>query len=1042
MQQYSFPTDYAFELWAKFKADGTEMGDFRTVGNLRWAIPANRRYNGNPGPEDWRVGESNRTLLTTLYQDPTYRCPDGSEVQYDGQNRPYCLLQLTMQPDYDAVITDYDASPKYDIALEVKTINEEYRMDKMSFVPFRYFQPFYQQDDRNARLYPRPPEVDILMQGAKITTPDSATPVYSRNPIAVLHWVDTVYRGIPESEIDAAAYKAAFDYCEQTINYRYGAGVPDDAMGADGEFFARADGRIYEKVSGAWDDRGVFQGDYAWLSSQGTNGVYSVKRFTFNGEIEIGANVEDIYDRIKSCVGDMRRYQYLGKIHYRVGGQDDTIKLDVPEADIWELGEMQPWQGIKERVNKLSARMDQSEEHDWLPDDVEFTDSAAVTRDGELREAQIELDGETNPLRAQNILKTQLGLLRETAVIPIRIGYMASFEQRTIQPLDNITVNGTEHKWNREKMQVIHCVQMRDRTVIALCRKFDASVYAPTLTLPGIQRRPVRYVPSGIPPELTGLRAQTDIDIRHDALRVNTQVRWNPVVAAGTKVAYQVLSGYRTVPSGRLVLSGALPTLRANPTIRYPGAGHLELSGALLTGTNFYGSYLPSGRLELRGTALALVNGRSLFDSSVTPYEDQGVLYAARGLTPFNIGAVGSGADFTTSQTQRYGEWLNFQWGPAWNSAGVRGTKTEAEARSLALQMQRRSDDTLIPILGWTGPNGRHATVWRFGAFAGGNTLFGVDEIGADNTSITSAVMNLTSDQLRDWRLLLRDSAGETLATSFPTLAQDPTEVYQWPVAGMEAFLRTARLADRTVDVLIVDSASRWLEYDHRAVNYFETHYDSGRLVLSGGLPRLTVGTAPTQYLGFWDTSITSPLDKGILYRQSNLQADGSGQTATMVNGVDDGARASGTISGFRSADASGADQGNAAVYLYLVSMDASGVLEFVVSTNASSRTISGARTSGFQIVIAGNRTAGLTFVFYDRGTRTGVTIGPGDITETTWQPTATDSARFTGTVNSTKAAALRTFADGHDTPTTRYDLAVVDTSDDEVDLAGFRVEA
>ena len=200
--------------------------------------------------------------------------------------------------------------------------------------------------------------------------------------------------------------------------------------------------------------------------------------------------------------------------------------------------------------------------------------------------------------------------------------------------------------------------------------------------------------------------------------------------------------------------------------------------------------------------------------------------------------------------------------------------------------MQRRSDDTLIPILGWTGPNGRHATVWRFGVFMGGNTLFGVGEINADRTSLTQAVMNLTSDQIRDWRLLLRDSAGKTFAISFPTAMVDATEPYQWSVPGLEAFLRTARMADRTVDVMIVDSASAWIEYPHRAVNYFETHYDSGRLVLSGGLPRLTVGTTPTQYLGFWDTSITNPVDKGILYRQSLLQADGSGQTATMVNGV------------------------------------------------------------------------------------------------------------------------------------------------------------
>ena len=689
-------------------------------------------------------------------------------MQYDDQNRPYCLIRDTFTPDYSIVETNYDASPKYDIALEVKTVDENYRMDRMSFVPFRYFQPFYQQDDRNARLYPRPPEVDVLMQGLKITTPDSATPVYSRNPIAVLHWVDTVYRGIPESEIDAAAYKAAFDYCEQSIDYRYGFAEPDDAVGSDGEFYARADGRIYERVSGAWVDRGVFQGDYAWLSSQGTAGVYGVKRFTFNGEIEVGENVEDIYDRIKSCVGDMRRYQYLGKIHYRVGGQDDTVKLDVPEADIWELGEMQPWQGIKERVNKLSARMDQSEEHDWLPDDVEFTDSAAVTRDGGLREAQIELDGETNPLRVQNILKTQLGLLRETAVIPIRIGYMASFEQRTIQPLDNITVNGTEHKWNREKMQVIHCVQMRDRTVIALCRKFDASVYSPTLTLPGIQRRPVRYEPTGLPPELTGLRATDRLDIRHDSIRTLTDIEWDRVVAAGTRIEYQILASELDVaPSGRSQTSGVLPVGR-NVLTTFAPSGRSVSSGALPTGRSFTGTFAESGRSESSGVLPAAVSGRSVFAATVTTSLVRGILYRKDGLQPIRVGAVGSGADFTTSETARHGEWLGLQWSSAWTDASVRGSKTEAQARAVALQMQRRSDDSMIPILDWTGPNGRNASIWRFGVFEDGDALFGVGEINSTGDGIVQVRMDLSSDQLRDLRIVMRDSAGPEVHDPIP----------------------------------------------------------------------------------------------------------------------------------------------------------------------------------------------------------------------------------------------------------------------------------
>ena len=146
-----------------------------------------------------------------------------------------------------------------------------------------------------------------------------------------------------------------------------------------------------------------------------------------------------------------------------------------------------------ERVNKLTARLAQSEQNDWLPDDVSFEDSAARERDGELREAQYALDGETNPIRARNLLRIQLAQLRTAALWPVRIGWEGSMKQRDIQPLDTITVSHAEYGWKDTEMQVVSVVHLQDWTAVALLRRYDSSIYDQTLALPGIPRRPVRF---------------------------------------------------------------------------------------------------------------------------------------------------------------------------------------------------------------------------------------------------------------------------------------------------------------------------------------------------------------------------------------------------------------------------------------------------------------------------------------------------------------------------------------------------------------------
>ena len=70
----------------------------RTDGNIRWAVPGNRQYNGNPGASDWGPTFTERT---TEFFDPQPYClemtTDGrtqkvSPTEYDSEGNPYCLM--------------------------------------------------------------------------------------------------------------------------------------------------------------------------------------------------------------------------------------------------------------------------------------------------------------------------------------------------------------------------------------------------------------------------------------------------------------------------------------------------------------------------------------------------------------------------------------------------------------------------------------------------------------------------------------------------------------------------------------------------------------------------------------------------------------------------------------------------------------------------------------------------------------------------------------------------------------------------------------
>ena len=727
--KYNFPTSYAFEIRKKFKADGTESASARTDNNPRYSAPANREYNGNPGGENWGSAPTERT---TLYRDPVAECPDGYTLDYNAEGNPFCRNDTIFSDTQDPTYNSANAQ-KINYALEVKAIGADYKLEGISWAQVNWFEPFYQQTDRSSKLYQRAPEVAILMQGIKMTTPYSkVTPVYSANPAAVLHWIDTVYRKIPESEIDQDSYKAAYDHCEETISYRYGKTIPANSLGNNGEYYARSNGHIYRKDNGAWTDLGASPalGDYDWLASQGENGVYTMPRYRFSAELEVGKeDVEELYEKVLACCGDGRRYQQGGKIKYRVGVHRES-SLTLAQDDILEVGEFQPWMPAKARVNDLSAHIPQSEENDWLPDVVEFPDAAAIARDGERRSAQYELEGETNPIRARNILKIQLGQLRESAVFPIRVGPFPNEEQRDIEPLDVLTVTHAEFSWNAKLVQVISVVHLRDRTAVCLCRGYEQGIYEPSLALPGIpKRRPVKFTDIAGKPEVSGLAAD----------------------------------GYAVKQRDGTVVNHLVATWTESPAALFSECEYRETS--------------------LWGQA--------------NPTEDgTGIQFSASGLRAFKI--VDAGAGRTQSDTvyvragatNRYGIWLQYRGG------GV-------ESYKYATQLMGS---------GIAGTGAPSQTFRRFGVYAAnadaarrGKTYIGLTPLG---TTSGNPQYNFTAHQLASWKIVLRDSAGNTVVIDPPSASEAPDEPYIWnDGSALETFLQGAFDSEREIAFLIVDTS-------------------------------------------------------------------------------------------------------------------------------------------------------------------------------------------------------------------------------------------
>ena len=195
-----------------------------------------------------------------------------------------------------------------------------------------------------------------------------------------------------------------------------------------------------------------------------------------------------------------------------------------------------------------------------------------------------------------------------------------------------------------------------------------------------------------------------------------------------------------------------------------------------------------------------------------------GVLYRVTGMVPF-LASADDSADWTTSQDNRWGIWLQYRGGD------VASHLLEARWSQMAGGGDTGAPEH--PILG-SAPGGgetRNLKFRRFGVLAT-NARSGF----ANRTSMQFGYVggndfasnyNFTAAQERDWRVVLRDSSGAIFTMMLPSESEDPSNPFRWTdseTAGLRTFLTTARDNARTVDVIVIDQGVTALDATTRSV--------------------------------------------------------------------------------------------------------------------------------------------------------------------------------------------------------------------------------
>ena len=280
-----------------------------------------------------------------------------------------------------------------------------HRLVGKSFVLVKLTQPDYGRKVQN-RFWQGLPELTFLVRGVKVAWPGQAAAAWTENATAIRWWWATERRGIPASEIQRAAFDAAFATCAETVD-----GAPRYTVNG---------------VVAADDDAASVEAqlDFAWQ----------------------GAVVEVDGEQI-----------------FRPG-TERVARLDVGVDDVVAEPLVLPAPAQSQRANRLVARISQDAERDYIAAEVApVTSSSGESFDGERLPEDV---GTLLFVNRENAARRLMAVALRQARAGLRLDVVVrpgdNYEFLTLVPGDKVTVTLPELGFASADFQVVRTETAQD----------------------------------------------------------------------------------------------------------------------------------------------------------------------------------------------------------------------------------------------------------------------------------------------------------------------------------------------------------------------------------------------------------------------------------------------------------------------------------------------------------------------------------------------------------------------------------------------------
>ena len=477
--KFKFPQSHVIRCIQFFDADGASQSSIQTT------PPAGRKYHD----ANATIASNPTTPAQNGWIDDALDSSDMYTDYYAGGANPSVI-----NPPAD------QQTPFY---LEPKPWTGDHKLKGVSYVAVELFQPFHQEEDRNDDYWKKVPKIEFVVGGLKFTTPaNPRVAVESQNPIDQLYWYDTQILKIPAAKINTAAYNTARAICEETVTFD-STDLPANMRG--------------------------------WL------GTYrSFKKYMANHVIEEGEEQEAVFARLLvACAG--YRFWYNGQIHY-IAGKDTASTLTLTDSELEDITEVRPWPAVSDRYNQITATISQNRAYSFKEDEYITADTAARTRDGELRNLDIQLDCVDHPLQAGYLLAVLTRQQRQSFTFSAVIPPLTSMDQlKKLTPGATVTITASEIGLDAKEC-IVQSTQVRgDFRVLCVFKLKVAGVYANTLIIPPIRPRGIAYPNVIIPDAPTGFTTDEIAVVQKDGtVAVRLEGSWDRSESPVTQVQARI----------------------------------------------------------------------------------------------------------------------------------------------------------------------------------------------------------------------------------------------------------------------------------------------------------------------------------------------------------------------------------------------------------------------------------------------------------------------------------------------------------------------